>query len=475
MDGTYISAHPREWTDWNATIPKRPTKKLVSRRALAHYTNVAATILDQKASALFRGEVTRSVKGKTGDTPLEQWWKNVDGWGCSIDDWMSDGFIAAGIFGHVFHYMDRDADVGETAADAAQPYLRLYLPLDVPDWTQNDRGLLTGVSLLEAITNRSLKEQPVLQRMRVRLVTETTWEVYESGSLTPADTGEHGFGVVPVVVQYALRQRLEPLIGKSLLGHALNYIRLYNLDSEIAEILRAQTFGILNVPLGTGDNATDIEKAKLMLGGEKGVENVMFSPGEVKYVQPDAANVIVYQAERDSLLRRIYRQTQTPFEADSKDAEAAGSLKLKREDMNQVLSAYGQQCQKAEVAIAKLWFRATYGADQWEREWESAEVLIKYPDTFEATPFAEMLEEAQAAITLEMGDTFMKELRKRLITKFLPDATQETLDAIEKELEQTPVKSQAQQRLEEMAMRFGGQPGQPPGRPQPGRPGQAVA
>jgi hypothetical protein len=78
-------------------------------RLLAQYANIAATILDAKVSAMFRPTITRTVGGKAeGEHPLEQWWQDVDGWGCNITDWMSDGFIAAGVYGHVFHVLDRE-------------------------------------------------------------------------------------------------------------------------------------------------------------------------------------------------------------------------------------------------------------------------------------------------------------------------------------------------------------------------------
>jgi hypothetical protein len=406
------------------------------------------------------------VHGKAEGHEIFDWWANVDGYGCSMTEWMWDGFIAAGAFGHVFHYMDRDkapaGTAAETAADASQPYLRIYLPLDVPDWVQNDRGELIGVKLLEPIPRTSLKEAPIQNQARQRLVDETTWEVYDPGSLTPGDQGQHGFGTLPVVVQYAKRRRLEPLIGQPILGDPNSYIRLYNLDSEISQILRGQTFGVLNAPLGTGDQATDVAAAKTMMGDEKGVDNVLFTPLPAQYVQPETENVTVYQAERSDLLRRIYRLAAAPWESDSKDAEAQGSLQLKREDMNQVLTSYADQCERTEIALAKLWFRARYGADAWESEWERADVVITYPETFEETPFAEIIEQAQAATTLEMGPTFMNEVRKRLVPKFLPDVAPEIAAKIEKELEQTEVKSPAQQKLEEMALRFSGQPGAQP-------------
>jgi len=467
-DGTYLVAHPREYKDWQVDVPRIPTKKLVARRKLARYENVAATILEQKQAALFREAVTRTVGGqdreeKDAPHPLELWWDNVDGAYCDIDSWMAEAFLMSGLFGHVFHYMDRDSVEAETAADQSQPFLRCYTPLDCSDWIQNDRGTLTAVKLLEAAPRTDLTKAFLEQRPRERVVTETDWTLYDFSSGQPkTTTGAHLFAGLPVVVQYAKRRRLLPLVGASTLNDPALYIDLYNLTSEIRELLRNQTFGIMNVELGTGEHRVGVEEAQTMMGSEKGSENVMFTPGPATYVQPDTANVEVYQKERAELMRSIFRLAAIPWETDSKDAEAEGSLKLKREDMNQVLANYANECQKAEYAIAELWFRSQYG-EAWEQKYDAAEVEIRYPTTFDVTPFAELIEQSQAAVGLEMPPTFMNELRKRLVSKFLPEVSTQVMDAIEQEMDAMPVTSPAQQRAEEMKLRYG--------QPKPGQPG----
>lgn len=467
QDGSYLVAHPREWKDFTQENPSNPTKKLKARRTLARYENVAATILDQKRTALFREPITRMVGGaKKGEAekphPLEDFWDNVDGTYCSIDWWMAEAFVASALFGHVFHYMDRPSTPSAlTAADQQSPFLRLYTPMDVPDWLTDDRGWLTAVRLLEAQPRTDLDQQAAELRPRERVVTDEYWELVEFNKARQVESrtkGLHKFGILPVVVQYAKRRSLTPVIGQSVLGDPKLYIDLYNLTSEIRELLRDQTFGILNVQLGTGPDKVSALEAQAMMGDEKGSDNVMFTPGPASYVQPDTHNVTVYQEERKELLRTIYRLSAIPFESDSKDAEAQGSLKLKREDMNQVLSGYAKECEQAEYKIAELWFRSQYGETDWEKQYEDAEVVIRYPQTFDVTPFAELLEQAQAASTLEYGPKFMEELRKRLIPKFLPDLPSSTQDELEKELASMPVKSPLQQKQEEMQLRYG-QPG----------------
>lgn len=448
LDGTYLVPHPREWRDHSSATPRDPTKKLLARRRLARYENVGGLILEQKRAALFREVPTRTIGGQKDPEskhPIEAWWDNVDGEGCHINDWMSESFRWAGLFGHVLHYMDRQRvdREAETAADTGAVFLRLYCPPDVTDWLQNDRGRLLAVKLLESVERASIDESQPESAFRERIVTEETWETRDIGTASKrgkkapvsVERFPHEFGVLPVVVQYAKGRALAPLIGQPILGDPNLYIDLYNITSEIRELLRNQTFGQLAVKLGTGDTATSVEIAQAMIGSEKGAENVMFTPDGAEYIQPDATNVTVYQAERKELLRTIYRLAAIPWETDSLDAESEGSLKLKREDMNQVLAGYADQCEQAEYAIAKLWYRAQYGKDAWEAKWEADQVVIRYPDAFDVTPFAEILEQATASVSLPMGPTFMAEQCKRLIPKFMPDLPQQVIDVIEGEID----------------------------------------
>jgi hypothetical protein len=453
-DGTYLVAHPREWKDHSKLVsqeagkdpvydvnpnPVIPTAKLTARRKLARYENVAATLLDTKRSAIFRESITRTVgaASKTTPHPLELFWANVDGRRTHITDYISQGFIPSLLFGHVAHLMDRPIGPRpRTKAEEQPPYLRTYSPLDIPDWLVDDMGNLVAMKFLEIVPRKSLKDRAKSNAdVRERIVDAAQWEITREAGQAVNRTGQHRFGRLPVVMQYGKRRALTDFLGQSVLGDPMLYIDLYNLTSELRELLRNQTFGWLNVPLGTGDGRVGIEEAMRMLGQAVGTDNVVFSPGSAQFIQPSAENVTVYQQEREQLLRTIYRLAAVPWEADSRDAEAAESMKLKREDMNQVLATYADECEKTEYEIVELWFRAHYGENRWQAEMEAAKVTIRYPDTFDVTPFAELLEQAQAAQTINMGPTFMKELRRRLVQRFIPDATEDILNQINKDLE----------------------------------------
>jgi hypothetical protein len=465
LDGSYLVAHPREWQDYQVETPSKPTKKLKARRTLATYENIAARIVDAKKSALFREQPTRRVGdvARKDPAPLQQWWRNVDGRQTNIDAFLWLAWDAAATFGHVYIYMDRAADEGATtAADLSAPFLRLYTPLDVPDWVEDDRGELTAVKLLEAVPRESIANPMQTLDQRYRLVDQDKWVLYDKKGKTQA-TGAHGMGTIPVVRLYAQRRPLTPGIGQTVLDNPQHFIDLYNLRSELRELLRNQTFSILNVPLGTGPDAMNVEAARALMGQTSGTEDVLFSGGSAAFISADAANVTAYQTEIERVQRLIYRLAAIQWEADTKGVEAKGSLSLKREDMNQALSAYAAELEKADTTIAQLWYRAMHG-ETWEQKYTDDQVAVIYPSSFDPTPFEDLIMQAQAAISLGMPGLFLKELRKRLTPKFLPDLAPQQVEELNAAIDNAPddptpaERMQQKMKLLDMAARGGGKP-----------------
>lgn len=462
-NSSYLVAHPREWLD-HSTVqvdadgnkktainprPTKPSPKLIARRKLASYENVASAIIEAKKSSLFREQPSRRVgqEQKKGDgdkepTELEQWWENVDGAECHIDDAMPAWWDMGGTFGHIVLYFDiaESQSGAQTAADDAWPYVRVYTPLDVLDWRRDDDGKLVWIKLLEAVQSQPDGELPSITTYRIRIVDETSWTLYDYKTGKYLNTGEHKLGRLPVVFFYGKRRAILTDIGESVLGDPRNYIDLFNLESEKRELLRGQTFSFINLPLGNGPDAMSVEAAQAMMGSQTGTMNVLFSGLQAQMLSGDAANVEAYQESINSKKREIYRETGVQWETDSKDAEATGSLELKREEMNTRLSAYADECQKTEYELAELWYRWRYGADGWEAKYDADQVTIHYPERFSATPFEEVLNQVEAAQAIGMPAAFLKALRKAIVTKFegMSNLTLEQLKEITDAIDNAP-------------------------------------
>ena len=431
-DGTFLIPHPREWLDHAADTPTKPTKKLLERRRLARYENWPATIITLLQGALFRTPPSRRAGTENAPHPIAEWWDNVDGLGTHLTTWLRRAWVPA-VFGHQVVLMDRPQHSATTAADVPPLFLRSYTPLDVPDWLDDDMGRLVAVALREKAPRAAFTERTTTEY--VREVSADGWRV--RGTATPQvieAQGQHDFaGAVPVVLLYTRRRALVPLVGYSLLGDPQLYVDGYNLTSETRELLRKQTFSIINVPLGTGDQQVTPQAAQAMIGESSGSANILFTPDPANILTPDNTNVTVYRSELGELVRAMFRASGLPWEADSRDAESAESRRIKREDLNQVLSLYAAELQEAERQITDLWFRGTYGPT-WQRERDAAQVSITYPQTFDADLLDDVIARAQAAIGLDLGQLASTLLRGQVVGKLLPDLTPEQQQQIRDEI-----------------------------------------
>lgn len=464
LDGTYLIAHPREWLDHDKPNPTQPTKKLLERRRLARYENLANLILTLKLEGLFREPAVRRVVRPNGEAwethPYLDWVSgDVDGDGRPLEAVLSAAYRGALTFGHMFLVLDRARDDGPTAADRAPLVLRTYRPLDAPDWLEV-RGTLSAIKLVEALPRTSLDQPASEAGWRIYQITDTRTTVTTvEGEDQTVETIDHRFGVLPVVPLYAHRRSLTSVLGESALADPRLYVDLFNLTSEVRELLRKQTFSILNIPLGKGvdgGTAITVEQAQAMIGQTNGTANVLFTAEAANYISADTANVTVYQEERQQLIRTIFRLCKVPFQQDSREAETAEAQREKRKDFSTTLAGYADRLREAELALAERWYRGHFGAG-WERHWAAGTPSVSYPQTFDEPAFREVLEQAEAALALPLGEskTFRVEHATKLISQFLPDASHEVLQAIRAELEAQPTPEEARTaRLGELGARF---------------------
>jgi len=478
-DRPYLVPHPREWLDHSVDVikdgrvirrdvnptPRQPSPKLTMRRRLARYENIAEAILGSVSGALFRSGPTRTFAAKSTDStvrikPIQQWWADVDGKRTHIDKAIEDTWTGAAVMGHMLALVEPSAMEAATAADQAPPLLRTYTPIDLIDWLVDDHGKLTAVKLLEAAPRTDFGQKFDANDYRVRVVTEPDCTLSDRpGEVVPQ--GVHKMGRLPIAILYGKRRPLTPLIGKSIMGDPVLFIDVYNLHSEVRELLRNQTFAILNVPVGPDGN---VEEEQAKIGAQGGTTNVLFSSQAVDYVSPDGTNVEVYHDHIDRLVRSIYRLAAAPWEGDSKDAESADSRMVKREEQTQVLGKYATECQRFDDEITELYYRATAGADRWQQAKEADGLSIRYPESFEPPNLEEVAARAADAIGLDLGPTAAKEIKKRTVRHMLPNLSEEQSAQIDQEIDGQAIQTAEEKQaalLKATAARFGQSP-EPP-------------
>jgi hypothetical protein len=250
-------------------------------------------------------------------------------------------------------------------------------------------------------------------------------------------------------VLYAKRRALTPFVGRSVLGDPQLYIDLYNCVSEVRELLRKQTFTILNVPIG--DSPGGVQREQQLIGQQSGTGNVLFTTNSAQMLSPDNSNVTSYHEHMDRLTRIIYRLAVLPWDGDSRVAESAESRKVKRADLDAVLSGYADELQRVDLFVTDLVYRAYYGQSA-AQTWQARDQMtIRWPDTFDTPDLETVTKQFAEALALDLGPTASGEIRKRAARMVLPDTDEAVMDAIDADITATPTETPAMRRQTAMA------------------------
>jgi hypothetical protein len=449
-----------------------PSPKLRMRWKLARYENIASTIVDTLQGTLFGVLPTRTVaQDVKPEEAIRLWWADADGNGASIDDVLMEAWVPAAVFGHTFLVAEPPSDA-ETVADRTAPLTSLYSPLDVIDWLTDARGMLTAIKCLDIAPRASLNVAAKPSDLRVRVIDAKAYTTYDASG-TEIEKVEHDYGVLPVAVLYSRKRSLIKVVGKSILGDPQVYLDLYNMGSEGRELLRGQTFAMINVPIGQDG---DVESERTLIGSQSGTQSVLFSRNPANLLEPSGTSLEGYHREIDRVVRACYRNALVSWEGDSRDAEAADSKRLKREDMRAALTKFAKECAGSERKLTELVFRAVYG-DRWKAELARVQPRTAWPKEFTLPDLDAIIARTVEALTLDLGATAAKQLKKDTAKALLPEATPEQAATIDDEIDaQTILTAEEKQAalVEASAARMA-EAGQPKAKPEPPKPGQQAA
>jgi hypothetical protein len=457
LNGEALVPHTRELNyrilssggvDFDTVVSEK--RKFTQRKRLARYENFASTIVDTLVDHQYAKVPTRHIDQPPAIStdpnateperhPIHDFWEDVDGEGTAIDDWLKWYQSLVNVYGHVFVLMDRLQPTAptealrrgniRTIADQGRLVLRVYSPVDVPDWLA-PRGALSAVKLVEPVERRTLTQRVLSADVEYVTWDRVRWTRFNAEG-KQIGTGIHGFDLLPVMIWYARRRSRIPVIGRSVLRDPKVFQDHYNLISELRELFRAQTFSILSV--GLGDNET-IQQARDRLGEHLGTDSIMYTRGETVFIAPPDGPAARYADEIARVERVIYRLAGLPWQTDTKEAEAEGSLQIKAADLNRTLAGLADETERLEYQIARRWFRGTYGADQGERLFKTSGLRISHPEEFQVEQLAQALEDAKSVITLGVGPTATMLIKQDVVQLRLKDLDAETRAKIDGEL-----------------------------------------
>lgn len=415
---------------------KEGDQEFKDRCKRAYRENHSKSIVDKTVSYVYKDGPTR----RTDSELLKKFFKNVDGKGKSMDQFMKMVATWAAVFGRIYIVMDK-AEMPEekrtgTALDnlGQIPYLYILFPQEVPDIAFNKDGSVKWALVKEEVRD---DDDPFSSSGdlvdQYRLWEAGKWTLYSDDG-TEKDSGSTGQNAVPIIAVDS-EESLSAYNGGSLLTDIAPIDRaIMNNWSRLDTIVNDQTFSQLIFPI-EGAAMTD------MLDNEEMRDQyftlatnrvLLYSAAAGHQVKPEFISPDASQAE--FILSMISRQIKHLYSHIGLGASTGEEVKPESgiskaydlDELSKLLAAMADNLEEAEDRIVDLF-------SLWTNQKVEAE--INYPDDFDVRTLSEEIAQAQDLATLRISETFMKEIEKRIAQKALPKAFTETQEKIEKEIE----------------------------------------
>lgn len=406
-DGSYLVPHPRETPE-----------KYARRKALAYYLNYVAPVVNSHVNPVFRKEPEREWK----ENPLfSTFMEDADTLGTSFSRFMKRAALIAKLQAVAFIVIDNVSDQPGNMADVlsqrALPYAYIVQRNHVIDYKTNKAGRLIEISY-------KVESEISLTAVATDTWTwtTTTWSCqYSDGT---QKEGTHSLKRLPIVPLYS--RPMEPgkvLPQSEFYNIAKTNQRLYNLCSEIDEIIRNQAFNIMTYPLPEGE--TEIKEIVVSTENVLGYDGTLSNkPG---YISIETGPLEQLRAERKDLVEEIYRMAELSHVTGVETKESGVAKQWDFEQANQVLSDFALNCEEAERDIARVF-------ELWTNT--KIDLSCKYSDDFGIVDVSAALDEVGKALDLQIGGKFDMEVKKKAAVVYLNDLPEEQFDAVIEDIEQ---------------------------------------
>ena len=340
-----------------------------ARLANTPLDNHCQSVISTYISFLFREPPVREFGTWTGQPDVEDFLKDCDMEGRSLDSFMKQVSIWTSVFGHSWIIMTKPYIGQQTAADelamGIRPYVNLLTPLVVSDWKwerlPNGRYDLNYFKYVEEVADEiTVVKEWTKETIETWIMDDVKKEAYlQSEELNM-------LGKIPVVLAYNQRSVVKDIGVSDISDIADNQRLIYNLTSENEQGIRLDGHPSLVVPataqLGSGAGAIIV----LQEGADAGQNPY--------YLESGGTSIGNIHTSIDKLVEAIDRMSFTSGVRTTKTQSQSGvSLETEFQLLNAKLSEKADQLELAEEQMWKL-----FGLYQ-GREW-NGEVI--YPDSF---------------------------------------------------------------------------------------------
>ena len=389
IDGSALVQYPRESAD-----------KFARRKAIAWYANALRPAVSRFVGYLMKKPVQRELPSPI----LQQFAEECTWQSDSLSSFWAGFMLEAKARGSMFLLVDMPRnDPLPGQKPRLTPYLVSIEPERVLRYVLNEYGQLKSIAIKDSIQDASGNPQTV-----ERVYTDTEWIF--TGAINAR--GVHDLGVCPVLA--FTESGLFPCIG-DFAGIADLSKRLYNLRSELDEILRAQTFSLLTYKVPEASFPLDMGPIAQTIGTDNLLQT--FPQGAEFIAPPDGPATVYLQviAQVEALIRQI---AMTADDMSQRQGESGVALQLRFQALNGALVQFARRMEDFERKVwdlVALWLGVqNTAAISWGKDFSIADLKLE-------------LEIAQNMTALNAPLIYQQEKLKQLIALDLGTLPDDTL------------------------------------------------
>ena len=415
LDGRYIIPHPREDND-----------KLINRRQLSHYSNFVKPVVDSLVNPVFRRGIVRDWD--QDNEMLSGFMNDVDKTGENMNRFMKRAAIMAKLYGSVFIVVDNAKKIVRNKKQALKerqyPYVYLIPPAMVRDYKCDSFGNIISIEYeVEAVCSKGIRGYKMPSSIDVWTWSQHEWSVVRDNGT--AENGLNLLGRVPIVCLRAADCEAGDLMPLSpVMSIARTNLAIFNLQSELRELLRNQAFSVLCYPI-----TQEVSSEEALEGVRVGVNDMLLYDGSVSkapyFIAPDSSQAQLLQGEISRLVEDIYRQACLTSVVAVQTKASGVAKQWDFEQTNQVLTEMSENCEIAEKRILNLW--GQYMGVQ-------IEYKVLYPREFGIVDISAELDKVAQALNLNVGIEFARQAKIKATEVFLNDIPDSEYDAVINEI-----------------------------------------
>jgi len=357
---SYLVAYPRE-----------SDPKFARRNEVAFYASPLA-----RACSRFVGYMSMRPPVRDLPNPLYSAISDdVDGRGNAIDVFLRQFSVQAKARGSMLLLVDMPNALASSLAEQLRtrtvPYWTMILPEIVGDYQVGDDGKFDWVEFSGNFTKENSERVPCTWRFD-----RQSWKAFDSEHKELA-SADHPLGECPVLIFTEGGEF--PTTGPFAAIADLSR-RLFNLDSELDEILRAQTFSLLTMQVPEG--STDAQKlsAAQVAGETIGTSNLMVHSGSTPaFIAPPDGPARVYLDRIKSINQQIDEIGLNVATVNQQESGIAMSMRF--QSINGELSAFAERMEDLERRaweLSRRWLTLTQSPTiRWSRDYNIADVQVE--------------------------------------------------------------------------------------------------